>query len=75
MTERAFLDGTSPPSGRDLERLLGPATALWAQLLHDLSAGVPVWETWRFAHRRMGWRLRLARGDGGFVLYLAPRDG
>jgi hypothetical protein len=75
MTASRFLDRTSPPSGRDLEHLLGPATALWGQLLHDLATGVPVWETWRFTDRKRGWRLRLARGDGGAVLYLTPQPG
>jgi hypothetical protein len=75
MTASPFLDRTSPPSGGDLEHLLGPSTALWAQLLHDLSSGVPVWETWRFAGRTRGWRLRLARGEGGAVLYLTPQPG
>ena len=75
MTGRTFLDRSSPPHGRELEDMLGPATALWTQLLHDLASGVPVWESWRFADRSRGWRLRLTRRATGPALYLTPRRG
>jgi hypothetical protein len=71
----AFRDQRSPPTGRELEDMLGPATELWARLLHDLSSSVPVWETWRFARRPQGWRLRLTRSSRGPALYLTPRRG
>jgi hypothetical protein len=75
MTAQAFLDRSSPPTGRELEDMLGPATELWARLLHDLASGEPVWETWRFAGQKSGWRLRLTRSTIGPALYLTPRRG
>jgi len=75
MTAQGFLDQGSPPTGRELEDMLGPATELWARLLHDLSSGMPVWETWRFSGDSQGWRLRLMRGSSGRALYLTPRRG
>jgi hypothetical protein len=68
-----FLDPHTLPTGRELEGLLGPATALWERLLHDLSTGLPVWERWRFGGRSRGWRLQVRREPEGPTLYLEPR--
>lgn len=75
MHPNAFTGRPDPPAGADLESALGPAKALWDQLLADLAceSGVTTAE-WHSYSRKSGWAMRLKRGARAIV-YLSPGKG
>jgi hypothetical protein len=75
MLQNAFIGKAEKPTGEGLAAELGPAQALWDQLVTGLAReyGVAVQE-WNSYSRKAGWSLRLKRGERNIV-YLAPSRG
>jgi hypothetical protein len=71
----AFIGKPEKPTDEELAAVLGPAQALWDQLLADLAAehGVAIQE-WNSYSPKAGWALRLKRGKRNIV-YLSPCQG
>jgi len=72
LAPNAFIGKTEPPTDADLDQALGPAKAVWEQLIADLAAehGVTTWE-WKSYSPKTGWALRLKRGKRTIV-WLGP---
>jgi Protein of unknown function (DUF3788) len=71
----AFLDKTSPPSERELKRVLGKSAALWKELLDGLvAAHAPLETSWSWSGKSHGWLLKLQR-RGKTLCYLIPCPG
>jgi len=63
------------PADAEIASFLGPAKALWDQLLEDLDAELNVnGQEWRRCSAKAGWLLRLKRGQRAIV-YLLPLEG
>src|ERR1035437_6387990 len=75
MLPNAFIGNAEKPTGEELAAELGPAQALWDQLVTGLAQeyGVAVQE-WNSYSRKAGWSLRLKRGERNIV-YLSPGRG
>jgi hypothetical protein len=75
MTPNAFTGKTEQPSDGELTAALGPAKAVWDQLIAGLAdeCGI-VDQEWNSYSRKAGWALRLKRGQRNIV-YLSPCDG
>lgn len=70
-----FGDKSACPTRTDLQHALGPAGALWDDLVaHIGQAYGPIGEQWSFSGARFGWSLRLKKGDR-IILYLIPQAG
>jgi hypothetical protein len=75
MLPNAFIDKPKPPTAAELTTALGPAKALWDQLLagladeHNLTV-----QEWNSYSRKAGWSLRLKLKDRN-ILYLTPCRG
>jgi len=71
----AFVGRTSPPTGADLARALGPAKPVWnavaVEIARELGLDDREWKSYGVKH---GWSLRLKRGKRNIV-YLAPCQG
>jgi len=75
MAPGAFLDRGSEPGDRELQNVLGPARALWAQLRADLGSQFPpLGDKWSYAGKTHGWSLQLKQKKRT-VLYLIPGRG
>lgn len=71
----AFIGRPEKPTGEELAAVLGPAQALWDQLLADLATGHDVAiREWNSYSPKAGWALRLKRGKRNIV-YLSPCQG
>ena len=72
MLPNAFIDKPKKPTAAELTAALGPAKALWDQLLagladeHNLTV-----QEWNSYSRKAGWSLRLKLKDRN-ILYLTP---
>ena len=75
MSPNAFIGKTKQPTDGELTAALGPAKALWDQLIDDLAdeCGV-VGQEWNSYSRKAGWTLRLKREQRNIV-YLSPCEG
>ncbi len=75
MLENAFVGKAKKPTEDELGAALGPAKALWDQLVGALAQeyGVDVPE-WNSYSPKAGWSLRLKHKDRNIV-YLAPSKG
>lgn len=75
MLPNAFTGKPQQPTDAELAAELGPAKALWDQLLAALADefGV-VTREWNSYSKKAGWALRLKRGDRAIV-YLSPSRG
>ena len=75
MTPNAFIGKTKQPTDGELTAALGPAKALWDQLIDDLAdeCGV-IGQEWNSYSRKAGWTLRLKREQRNIV-YLSPCEG
>jgi hypothetical protein len=63
------------PGDTEIASLLGPAKALWDQLIEDLAADLEVTgQEWRRYSAKAAWSLRLKRGER-VVVYLLPLEG
>jgi hypothetical protein len=73
MSENAFIGKKDKPSQAELGAALGPAKAVWDQLLAELAdeAEVTIHE-WKCYSLKSGWSLRAMRGSRT-VLWLSPR--
>ena len=75
MLPNAFIDKSKKPTAAELTAALGPAKALWDQLLagladeHNLTV-----QEWNSYSRKAGWSLRLKLKDRN-ILYLTPCRG
>jgi hypothetical protein len=69
----AFVGKAECPSERELAAELGPAKALWDQLLAALADDCDVQE-WKSYSPKAGWALRLKHGKRAIV-YLSPSAG
>ena len=75
MLPNAFIDKSKKPTAAELTAALGPAKALWDQLLAGLAdeQNLTVQE-WNSYSRKAGWSLRLKLKDRN-ILYLTPCQG
>ena len=75
MLPNAFIDKPKKPTEAELTAALGPAKALWDQLLAGLAdeRNLTVQE-WNSYSRKAGWSLRLKLKDRN-ILYLTPCEG
>ena len=75
MLPNAFIDKPKKPTAAELTAALGPAKALWDQLLagladeHNLTV-----QEWNSYSRKAGWSMRLKRKDRN-ILYFSPCEG
>ena len=74
MTPNAFTGKTEQPTDGELTAALGPARAVWDQLLADLDRefGVSVCE-WNSYSPKAGWSLRVKR-KARTIVWLGPRE-
>ena len=72
MSPNAFINRPKPPTGAEWAAALGPAKAVWDQLLADLAqeCGANVQE-WNSYSPKAGWSLRVKRKKRTIV-WLAP---
>ncbi len=71
----AFLDRASPPSDRELLRVLGRGALLWGRLLEELGAAhAPLKHSWSYSGTSHGWLLKLQH-RGKTLCYLIPCSG
>ena len=75
MLANAFLDKSTKPTDAELAAALGPAHALWLQLVADLAedSNVDVQE-WKSVSKKYGWSLRL-KLKKRTIVYLSPHRG
>ncbi|MBZ5617925.1 MAG: DUF3788 domain-containing protein [Acidobacteriia bacterium] len=75
MLQNAFIDKVEQPTDADVAEALGPAKALWDQLLADLAHECDLTtQEWNSYSRKAGWSLRLKRQTRN-ILYLSPCRG
>jgi hypothetical protein len=75
MLPNAFIDKPKKPTAAELTAALGPAKALWDQLVADLAEQYDVTvQEWNSYSRKAGWSLRLKHKDRN-ILYLTPCRG
>lgn len=71
----AFIDKSQPPTDQQLCAVLGPAKALWDQVLTELADELRISGCdWNSYSLKAGWSLRVKHGDR-VILYLAPVQG
>jgi hypothetical protein len=69
----AFVGKKTKPTAADLTKALGPAKALWDQILDELKEECPRSE-WNSYSVKAGWSLKLKKKDRT-ILYLGPLVG
>ena len=75
MPPNAFIGKSHPPTDAELAEALGPAKALWDQLLASLAAEHKLTvQEWNSYSPKAGWSLRLKNKDRN-ILYLSPCKG
>jgi len=75
MFPNAFIGKLERPADSDLTEALGPAKALWDELLAALANEFKIdVQEWNSYSRKAGWSLRLIRGKRA-ILYLSPCPG
>jgi hypothetical protein len=75
MLPNAFIGKPKKPTAAELTAALGPAKALWDQLLARLADEFNLTvQEWNSYSRKAGWSLRLKRKDRN-ILYLTPCEG
>ena len=75
MIPNAFIGRPEAPTDSDLAVELGPAKALWDQLVVDLAGEFDLTgQEWKSYSPKHGWSLRLQRGKRN-ILYLSPFRG
>jgi hypothetical protein len=75
MLPNAFIDKPDAPTDVDVAAALGPAKALWDQLLAELAQECNlVVQEWNSYSRKAGWSLRLKHKKRN-ILYLGPCRG
>ncbi len=75
MMPNAFIGKTEKPTENELAGELGPAKAVWDQLLAELGEEYGlVTQEWKSYSAKAGWSLRLKRGKRN-ILYIAPCRG
>ncbi len=75
MLANAFAGKATQPSEAELAEVLGPAKAVWDQLLAELARDCNLTaKEWNSYSRKAGWTLRLKHGERNIV-YLSPGDG
>ena len=75
MIANAFAGKATPPGEAELAGVLGPAKAVWDQLLAELAEDCNLTaKEWNSYSRKAGWALRLKRGERNIV-YLSPGEG
>lgn len=71
----AFGDAARQPTAAELAATLGPAAEAWDSLIaHVTGAYGPVVAQWNLASAKLGWSVRLKKGDR-ILLYLIPQAG
>jgi hypothetical protein len=70
----AFVGKTDAPNARELTSAIGPAKALWDQLVADLQQQYELNQEWGSYSLKAGWSLRLKRKDR-IIAYLVPLQG
>jgi hypothetical protein len=75
MSPNAFIGKTEQPTDGELSAALGPARAIWDQLLADLARehGANIHE-WNSYSPKAGWSLRVKR-KARTIVWLGPRTG
>ncbi len=75
MRPNAFCDKAAEPTDAEVAEVLGPAKALWDQLLAELAqeCNLAVHE-WNSSSRKAGWALRLKHQKRN-IIYLSPCQG
>jgi hypothetical protein len=75
VSPNAFIGKAKKPTDAELATALGPAKAIWDQLLADLAdeCGI-VDQEWNSYSPKAGWSLRLKHEQRNIV-YLSPRQG
>ena len=75
MLPNAFINKPDKPGNDDLAAELGPAKALWDQLIADLAAECDAGiQEWKCYSPKYGWSLRL-KHKKRTIVYLAPYQG
>ena len=75
MLPNAFIGKTQPPTDAELSAALGPAKALWDQLLARLAGEHKLTtQEWNSYSPKAGWSLRL-KSKGRNIVYLGPCKG
>jgi hypothetical protein len=70
----AFIGRTEKPSEAGLGEALGPAKAVWDELIAHMAAQGVTTQEWKSYSIKHGWALRLLRGKRT-ILWLAPFAG
>ena len=73
MEPNAFIGKKTKPTDADVSKALGPAKALWDQVIEDLKKDCPTKE-WNSYSVKVGWSLKLKKKDRT-ILYLGPLAG
>jgi hypothetical protein len=74
MLTNAFINKPKPPSNTDLTIALGPAKAVWDQLLSELESELGVnSHEWKCYSPRWGWSLRVKR-KARTIVWLTPSE-
>ncbi len=71
MVTNAFIGRAEQPGDAELAAELGPAKAVWDNLLAALGGEYGLAEEWHSYSRKAGWALRLKKKDRNIV-YLSP---
>lgn len=72
--DNAFKGTTVPPKAEKMSAVLGAAKPLWDRLLSELTGELALTREWGSSSPKLGWSLRLKRGDR-IIVYLAPHHG
>jgi hypothetical protein len=75
MALSAFEDPTHRPDAAELSAALGESVDLWNGLIDSVSAAYGlIDQVWNHAGAKIGWSMRLKRGDR-ILLYMTPQAG
>ncbi|MCC6551688.1 MAG: DUF3788 family protein [Polyangiaceae bacterium] len=75
MALSALDDPNTAPTEESIAKVLGKAGSVWASLKDELCREfAPLDEVWAFAGAKLGWSLRLKRGNR-MIVYLTPCNG
>src|SRR5689334_10957097 len=68
-----FIGKTTPPTQKDLSKVLGSSEAAWHALLSDLDGELGVADSeWHSYSPKAGWALEVKKGSRT-ILYMSPR--
>ena len=70
----AFVGKPKPPTESELKAELGTSKALWDELVDALAKEHKLAREWNSSSKKLGWSLRLKRGERNIV-YLSPSRG